>query len=75
MRELDDLVQGMSKLDKLLGAGNLHKAALDAMVARLVDIDKRLTKLESREDWPAFFEAAVLAPIAANFHPAPKGIQ
>jgi hypothetical protein len=62
------------ELDKLLAVGELQKAA-DLLNAQIDDIDRRLAKLESKEDWPAFFEAAALAPIAANIHPAPRMVQ
>jgi hypothetical protein len=74
MQELDDLLPCARVLDKLLGAASLQKAALAAMVAQLVDIDKRLTKLEAREHWPAFYEAVSLAP-GTVIHSAPEMVQ
>jgi hypothetical protein len=57
----------------------LQRAAdmeLTLLTKRLADIDKRLTRIEDEDArWRSFMEAAALAPIAANFHPAPKGNQ
>jgi hypothetical protein len=71
----------MNELRKLVAAGDLHKAA-DLMKARLADLDAqfadldaRITKLESREHWPAFYEATPMAPGVANLHPALERMQ
>jgi hypothetical protein len=56
----------MTQLDKRLADAELQRVKLqkvaDILAARLADIDRRLTKLESREHWPAFYEAVSLAP-------------
>jgi hypothetical protein len=59
----------MNKLRKLIAAGDLHKAAdlmkvqLSLLEEQLADADRRLSKLESKEDWPGFYEAT---PIGAG---------
>jgi hypothetical protein len=65
----------MGELNKLVASqGGLRKQA-DNLAAQLADIDARLTKLESKEDWPGFCGAAFRAPGVANLHRAPERIQ
>jgi hypothetical protein len=65
----------MDELGKLVtSAVGLRKRA-DDLAAQLADIDARLTKLESKEDWPGFCGAAFRAPGVANLHKAPGAIQ
>jgi hypothetical protein len=72
----------MLELNKLIGAGDLRKAA-DLMKARLslleqqiADADRRLSKIETEDERRRTFLAAeALAPASANVHPAPRGLQ
>jgi hypothetical protein len=68
-------------MNKLLIMGDLHKAAglIKARVAdleqQIADASRRLDKLESREHWPAFYEAGTQAPVSATWHRAPARMQ
>jgi hypothetical protein len=71
----------MNELRKLIAAGDLHKAA-DLMKSQLSLLEQqsdllnqRLAKLESKEDWPGFYEAVPRALGTANRHKAPGVIQ
>jgi hypothetical protein len=65
----------MGELMKLAASqGGLRKRA-DDLAAQLEDIDARLSKLETKEDWPCFCEATFLAPGVANLHSAPERMQ
>jgi len=62
----------MNELTKLAADGSALRKRADDLAAQLEDIDARLTKLESKEDWPCFCGAAFRAPGVANLHQAPE---
>jgi hypothetical protein len=65
----------MNELSKLAAStGELRKRASD-LEAQILDVARRLAKLESREDWPAFHGATFLALGVANLRQAPRALQ
>jgi hypothetical protein len=65
----------MNELTKLAADGSALRKRADDLAVQLADIDARLTKLESKEDWPGFCEATFRAPGVANLHKAPERLQ
>jgi hypothetical protein len=75
-------VGGVNELSKIASiTAELRKSAdrmweqLEDMWGQLDGLNQRLAKLESKEDWPGFYEATFQAPGVANLHPAPVRVQ
>jgi hypothetical protein len=65
----------MNELTKLAADGSALRKRADDLAAQLADIDARLTKLETKEDWPDFYGATFLALNVAKIHRAPGVMQ
>ena len=72
MNELSKISASTAELRK--SADRMWKQ-LEDMGEQLDGLNRRLAKLESKEDWPGFYGAAFMAPGVVNLHQAPGQMQ
>jgi hypothetical protein len=69
VNELSKIASSTAELRK--SADRMWKQ-LEDMGEQLDGLNSRLAKLESKEDWPGFYETVLMAPGTGTIHPAPR---